>query len=586
MTNLPSVVQISKYFWSKIIIAVLIFASSVNRVYGQSINNFFNLIDGSLSPELWEVVLGDLDDWQVVGGRLQGQLQPPPLVSNYISAITPQTQFWPETNSYQLDFDFIPLDSADKNLAVLFDYRLGTKGKVLLSFLSFHFINGNLYVELFEDNILSHQALVSYSLVPEKNYRVNLIYQKPDFQLFIDQELLFSSKNDQDFWPDFLEPGRPLFYISKGVYSQSTTLFTNFDLSYLPQLSVPYFSQLNPVWGELIYDHSQDFFNPALTIASSGCALTSAAMLLNYYGYTNFPDQNGWPEDLKGQVLNPATLNSWLKKEADGCVGFALVNWLAISRLSALLASAKTSGSNNVLEFRFANYQDSVVVGQLEKAQPLIADLGGHFIVVKGLSDEFSEDSSIDYLINDPLNDNFLLNNPQEKIKSLRIFEPSQTDLSYWLLLSPEELDFSVNSENDDRELLAIVSKEKNLLEDGGFWHLYYWPKPNTGDFVWRFNEGDLDKLNSVQLFIYQSDGQLQIFNLADYMSRKLKLSFSKDKLSELEPVKQTGIFLNYHRYLLNDLLSLQYEQLLLGKAGNVVRYQKLIEQFLAFYQL
>jgi hypothetical protein len=584
MTNLLGVVQTHKYFWGKIIVAIMIFASSSNRVYGQSINNFFNLKDGPLSPKLWEVVLGDLDDWQVVGGQLQGQLQPPPLVSKHISAITPQAQFWPITSSYQLDFDFIPLDAADKNLGILFDYRLGSRGKLLLSYLSFHFIADHLYVELFEDNILSHQALVPYSLTIDKAHRVKLIYQKPDFKLFVDQELLFSSKDDLGFWPDFLEPGRPLFYISRGAHEQSAALFGNFNLSYLPQLTVPYFSQNDLAWAELIYDHSQDFFNPALTIASSGCALTSAVMLLNYHGYTSFPDHDSWPIELRGQALNPATLNSWLRSEADGYVGFALVNWLAISRLSALLAHT-TPEINKVLEFQFANYQHAVLVEQLEESQPLIADLDGHFIVVKGLSGKLDEGSSLEYLISDPLNNNSLLNSPWQKIKSLRLFKPSQTDLSYWLLLSPEDLDFKVSLENSDQVLLPIIAQEKNLLKNNEFWHLYYWPKPNTGDYIWQFSEKDLAKLNNAQLFVYQSDARLQIFNLVDYLTRKLKLNFYKDKLSELELVG-AGVFLNYHRYLLNDLLKLQHEQLILGKADAVFRYQQLIEQFLAFYQL
>jgi len=565
---------------------ILIFASSGSQVNGQSISNFFDWKDGPLSTELWEVVLGDLDDWRVVDGRLQGQLQPPPLVSNYISAITPQAEFWPVNSNYQLDFDFIPLDSADKNLGILFDYRLGVKGKVLLSFLSFHFIDGKLYIEVFEDNILSHQTRVPYSLITGSSHRVSILYQKPDFELFINQELLFSSKNDQDFWPNFFKPGRPLFYISKGVFEQSAAIFANFNLSYQPQLTVPYFSQLDSSWSDLIYDHSQEFFNPALTIASSGCALTSTAMLLNYYGYTSFPDQDAWPLELRGQALNPASLNTWLQGEADGYVGFALVNWLAITRLSSLLSNAETVQANTVLEFQFADFQNSVVFQQLKQGQPLIADLGGHFVLVKGISDELSGDLSTDYLVNDPLNDDFLLNYSQQKIKSLRLFKPSQSDLSYWLLLSPTELNFKVKSLSDNQELMPVVSQEKNLLKDNEFWHLYYWPKPNAGNYVWQFSEADLGKLDLVQLFIYQSDGQLQVFNLADYINRELKLNFSKEKFSELERVENSGVFLNYHHYLLEDLLKLQRDQLILGKANNVLRYQGLIERFLAFYQL
>ncbi len=563
----------------------MIFASSIGQIRAQVSNNFLHLTDGPLSSELWEVVLGDLNDWQVVGGRLQGQLQPPPAVSSYQSAITLQTPFWPVKSNYQFSFDFTPLDAADKNFGILFDYQLNSKGKVLLSFLSFHFINQQLYVETFQDHFITHKTLIPCPLEPGHTYRFHLIYQRPDFELVIDDRLAFSSKNDQDFWPDFLEPGRPLFYLSKGNYDQSAVIYADFDLEYHPQLSVPYFSQLDDSWADAIYDHSQDFFSPALTIAGSGCALTSAAMLLNYYSYDTFPDQENWLSTVRGKAINPATLNLWLKNEADGYLGFALVNWLAVTRLSYLLA--ESTDNNLVLEFGYADYQTQIVNKQLAAKQPLIADLGDHFVVISGITEDNDTTPSNDYLINDPLDHNHtVLDQEQQPIESLRIFETSQTDLSYFLLLSPEELDFKLLSAVEDQELKAIVAKEDNLLSPSQHWHLYYWPKPEFGNYIWQFSADDLEKLQLAQLFIYQSDGQVQIFNLADYLARELKLIFYQDRLAELSIESSKNFLLVYHQYLLNRLLQLQHEQYLLGQVHSATRYQALIEQFLQFYQL
>jgi len=585
VTKCLKIIRKPNFLRSKIILSILILLSSIGSARAQLNHNFLHLTDGPLSVELWESVIGDLNDWQVIGGRLQGHLLPPPAVSNYISAVTLRPQYWPVSTNYQLSFDFTPLDEADKNFGVLFDYSRNSRGEALLTFLNFHFINQQLYVETFKNHLLAHRALLPCTIQPGQTYRFQLIYQKPDFELFIDEELFFSSKNDQDFWPTFLKPGRPFFYLTRGQYDQSAVAYSNFELKYYPQLSVPYFSQLDSDWASSIYDHSQNLFDPALTIASSGCALTSAAMLLNYYAYDTFPDQENWPSNLRGKSINPETLDIWLKNEADGYLGAALLNWLAITRLSSLLASS-IDNNDVILQFEYADYQVSTVSEQLIAKQPLIADLGDHFVLISGIAEENEEEVINNYLINDPASDNTILDHRKNPIKSLRIFKSDQTDLSYWLLLSPEELDFKLSSENEKQASKATIAREKNLLSANQDWYLYYWLQPNSGEYIWQFSLSDLEKLKLAQLLIYQSDGQVQIFNLVDYLARELKLIFNKDLLSELSINHNKIIFLYYHQYLLNRLLKLQQEQFLLGRVTNANRYQKLIERFLVFYQL
>jgi len=585
VTQLFAIIQKPKLFWCKIIVLFVIFNSSIGRVNAQFHQEFWQLSDGPLTPGLWELVLGDLDEWQVVEGRLQGQLPAPPMFSNSRSAITPRVPLWPVQGNYQFSFDFTPLDTADKNFGVLFDYYINNKGKVILSYLSFHFINQQVYIETFEGNFLTHKTLVPHPLNPGQTYHFHLIFQKPDFALYVDEQLLFSSKNDQDFWPIFLEPGRPFFYLTKGNYDQSAVIYSNFVLQYYPQLLVTYFSQLHASWANVVYDHSQEFFNPALTIGSSGCALTNAVMLLNYYGFDTFPDQETWLSELRGKTINPETLNIWLKNEADGYLGVALVNWLAITRLTKLLSQSVET--NQLLEFTYADYQENLVSEELGAGRPVIADLDGHFVILTGIVENSEDGEPISYLINDPVDsEHTILDFKEDPIKSLRLFKSSQTDLSYFLLLSPEELNLQLINVEKNLELPAVVAREENLLKIDQDYYLYYWPKPADGKYLWQFNINDLEKLQLAQLFIYQRDAQLQIFNLADYVARELNLVFSKDQLSELTINQSKNNFLVYHQYLLNRLLKLQQEQRLLGEVVNANRYQQLIEYFLDFYQL
>lgn len=581
------IIQKLKLLCGKIIVFVLIFAASVSQVKAQSSGQFLTFADGPLSAENWELVLGDLNDWQVIGGRLQGDLQPPPAISSYISAITFQPALWPVTANYQFAFDFTPLDSADKNFGVIFDHHKNSKGKVLLTYLSFHFSDEILCVENFQNHYATHKTRIPCSLEPGVTYHMRLIYQKPDFELYINDQLFYSSKNDKDFWPDFLEPGRPLFYLTKGQHDQSAVIYDNFYLSFFPQLSVPYFSQLDTGWGPLIYDHSQEFFDPPLTMASSACALTSAAMLLKYYGRDSFPNDDNWPSELRGQKINPETLNLWLKNEGDGYLGVGLVNWLAIARLSLLLAQSSADNKTS-LEFTYANYQAETIVQQVLANQPVIADLGGHFVLISGINDsEKNQDGQInDYLINDPISRPTTLDHELKPIKSLRLFNASQTDLSYFLLISGEPLDVKLFSGEEKSELELVESREKNLLDEQNDWHLYYLAKPESANYTWQFSANDLNKLALAQLLIYQKNGQVQIFNLADYPSRKLNLIYDKEQLAELTALETNSYLLKYHQYLLSYFGKLQTEQFLLGQAHNALRYQNLIEQFLNFYQL
>lgn len=81
--------------------------------------------------------------------------------------------------------------------------------------------------------------------------------------------------------------------------------------------TVPLLKQTSEPWQGLEYD-SASIWNPSNTsINTWGCALTSAAMVLQYYNYTKLPD---------GTALDPGTLNTWLKNQPDGYVGNGLVN--------------------------------------------------------------------------------------------------------------------------------------------------------------------------------------------------------------------------------------------------------------------
>ena len=553
-----------------------------NQVWGQSSARSSKwqawpaLGAGDLDQDDWQLVKGDWQTWRVVEGRLQAKLQPPPT----IAAITPQAESWPVTGDYQLSFNYLPLDDSHKNLAILFDQHWSTKGHVYLDFLSFHFIDGQLHVEYFLKGFACRSAVIPYDLTVGQSYRVNIIYQQPDFSLVIDDQLVFSTIGDHDFWPAFTAGGRPLFYISRGSDPQSAAEFSQFDLKFTPSLVVPYVSQLDSAWADQVYG-DQLVTGTSLRIADYGCALSDVVMLLNYYGYQAFPDVELIPAAIRGQAITPGSLNYWLQQVEDGYLAGSLLNWLAISRLTAILAKAKAEVDLPVLEFTWAEFDPQLIKEQLLANQPVIADLDDHFVLITGL---VMTDSLIsDYLVHDPLTGPSLLSNNQHSIVSLRLFTPSQTDLSYWLLLDTQAPQLQVRDEQD--VVLTASASEQVLNFQQQTYYLSYWAKPSAGDYQCFSSQQQVTNLNQTQLLVYWADGQVQIFRpLPSFWS----LAFEKQQPAKLTAINQLASqdWLIYQQRLWQQLLDLQQLQLILANWQNVSRYQQLMAQFLSFYQL
>ena len=553
-----------------------------NQVWGQSSAGSFQwqtwpaLSAGDLDQDYWQLIKGDWQTWRVVEGRLQANLQPP----STIAAIAPQAKFWPVTGDYQLTFNYLPLDNSHKNLAILFDQHWSTKGHVYLDFLSFHFIDGQLHVEYFLKGFPCRSAVIPYSLTAGQGYRINIIYQQPDFSLIIDDQLVFSTIGDHDFWPAFAAGGRPLFYISRGSDQRSAAEFSQFNLEFVPSLVVPYVSQLNSAWADQVYG-DQSITGTNLRIADYGCALSDVVMLLNYYGYQFFPNVEAIPSQIRGQAITPGSLNYWLQQAADGYLAGSLLNWLAISRLTAILAEAEAEVSLPILEFTWADFDPQLISEQLAANRPVIADLGNHFVLITGLV--MTNGLIGDYVIHDPMTGPGLLSDNQSSIISLRLFTPSQTDLSYWLLLSTQEPQLQVT--NDQDVALKPSASEQILNFQQQPYHLNYWTKPPAGDYQWSLTQQRVTNPSQTQLLVYQADGQVQIFQpLASAWS----LAFKKHRPAELAVINQSVVqgWLIYQQRLWQQLVDLQQLQLTLGNWQNADRYQQLMAQFLTFYQL
>lgn len=276
---------------------------------------------------------------------------------------------------------------------------------------------------------------------------------------------------------------------------QSSVYFTNLNLE--TNLNVPLLKQTDPNWGSQIYNSANLWSSANPGIDRWGCALTSAAMVFQYHGITKLPD---------GEMLDPGTLNTWLKSQNDGYVGSGWVNWLALSRLSKVAKSQNPSFGFNALKYkRLGGYNPLQLKEDLENNIPGILEEPGHFIVGKGtLGNSFS--------INDPFYNRTSLSEYSDTFSSLGRFIPSNTDLSYIMLIVEEGIDLVVKDSNGN--IVGEGFLQQPLDEDGGSsnsvegMNFYYIPTPLPGSYSVEVSSNNQQSYN-LEGYFYDEDGEV-----------------------------------------------------------------------------
>lgn len=226
-------------------------------------------------------------------------------------------------------------------------------------------------------------------------------------------------------------------------------------------LPVPYFSQNAQPWGPSEYDHTKllGVTGANTTMDRWGCAVTSAAMILNYHNIKEF--QNG-------TSLNPGTLNEWLKDPKNNGYSYgygkngwySYINWNAISKLTQQLYNGGKAPYKLEWQRRYPSSATTTLInndlttgnGLAKIPEILFVNNSSHFIVAKGIEDNT-------YLINDPEWNYSTLASFNNAYSQVDRYVPSQTNLSYITAVV-----------NPDVELLITDSqgrKSGKIVQDG-----------------------------------------------------------------------------------------------------------------------
>lgn len=246
-------------------------------------------------------------------------------------------------------------------------------------------------------------------------------------------------------------------------------------------LNVPNLKQYSLPWKNKLYAFTQK------TIHEFGCALTSAAMVLQYHGHN----------------INPDKLNDWLKNEPDGYIRNGLINWLAITRYTKLHDTANSPS----LEFKRLLPTNENLTNELTNNRPAILKENGHFVVAKSiLGNTFG--------INDPGYSNRSdLTSYNNSFLAINSFTPSHTDLSYMMFVVDPNINLKLFDNNnnpvDSQEFIEdpINNLIKPNQKSGSPVKILILSKPQNGKYTLKLT-GSKGKYN-LDSYLYDVNGKV-----------------------------------------------------------------------------
>ncbi len=313
---------------------------------------------------------------------------------------------------------------------------------------------------------------------------------------------------------------------------------------------VPLLKQTSNPWQDDVYDRANLWASHNSSINRWGCAITSAAMVLQYHGYSKLPN---------GEALDPGTLNIWLKSQSDGYVGNGLVNWIALTRLSKLAGNINNITDYEALEFSRTGRNQSLLEDDLANNHPVILSQPGHFIVATHkLTDTIA--------INDPYHDRSTLKEGyNNNYLALYRFIPSNTDLSYMMLSLPTNIDAEIIDKNgkvvsESYIEPAIIAPDDQTITSGNDTKIVLIEKPQTDSYTLRIKSNN-PQTYSLKLFLYDINGnQVEhiITGMADKKYDSFRLMYDKENNGSSVVNKEVS-----YESILNDMTNAYQKKLM-----------------------
>ncbi|KKQ97771.1 MAG: hypothetical protein UT24_C0012G0083 [Candidatus Woesebacteria bacterium GW2011_GWB1_39_12] len=409
---------------------------------------------------------------------------------------------------------------------IYMDRNFSFKIKNLTNWYDLHFYGQTIYFEKVVSGI-QHFPTGWIMVYPFQNnitykIKVEILNSTNEYKIYINDGVLETISENSPFF----ENSNIALVASAGGTPTSEVWFDNVVVKSLDEpetlLNVPDIKQYSPPWGPQEYDNASNWSPSNPKISRWGCAMTSAAMVLNFHGNNTTPE----------------LLNNWLKNN-NGYARNGAILWPTVSRYSSL------DPDTPKLEFSYLNYSESLAKSEIDLNRPSVLKLendaygGNHFVVAKGYSNS-------DININDPATTKITLaqaNSYWGNTLKLGRFRPSNTDLSYIVLFVNEDFDIKVSSESGVIVGDEFYFKEGPMMDpdnpdlDSGVETLnaFYYPKPDIGNYeVEIYGDG----VYQLDYYFFNNNGEIKIGSYfgstTDESSDLLEIYFDNEDLNNI----------------------------------------------------
>lgn len=478
----------------------------------------------------WSIITGN-DKWSI--DYIQNSYR----LGGYVS--TPNTGIEVEAgdfswSNYKYSVDILPIQnqetpSVDRNLV----FRATSQRTNLFNLnlpiaYGLHMYSNHMWLQKITPNQIIEPLNTTVDIPANATTKITVEVMENNIKVFINDNI-----NPVFNWTDNDNPilqGKIGLLITTGGSYPTEVWFDNVEVSDLaptppplPNLNVPDIKQYNSLWGEQIYD-TANLWSDNPTIARWGCALTSADMILKYYGFN----------------INPGELNAWLINQPDGYIRNGLLNWLSISRYT----KTHLSGTQKALEFTRLVNTNQNLIELLKDNRPGILELPGHFVVAKS-------QTQTSFGINDPAHsDRLILDSYGNSFAAIESYKPSNTDLSYIMLVINPEFDIKVTNTNNEEvgEIYIqnpLIDDTDDLQISGSLLKIYTLPKPDNGEYKVEIS-GNGDYL--LDSYLYDPQGNVNLVKTSGLVSEnnndQYEITISQNS-NLMKPIINTSSILN-----------------------------------------
>lgn len=473
----------------------------------------------------WQPAYSLFGYWQTINGRAQITLN----TTFMRNEITPKLIWQENWQHYQITFDYMVLQGSDKNINFGFTDNY--------EWYEIHFINGNFYLSHVSD------GNVVWSFVGHKTLFTNTLYS---FKIELDYDRISISVNG-DRIVDTIDPtypgsfGKPTLKATTGVSRPTTVNFDNFKIALLeepPPDEFTIFKQTDPAWSDLEYDHASTWSqNP--TIGRWGCALSSLAMILDFYQISQLPDSS---------ELTPLTLNDWLKSQPDGYLGEGLVNWIAGTRLTKQMSDSL--GTPKLEYLRHSSDPLTIATTEISEGRPVIMQIPGHFLAGYQVQDD-------DIKIADPAFNHTLFSQHQVNLVSTRSFTPSNTDLSYILVTHDHNLDLQFDDGINPAVFSDYLEADFTPQTLANSLTIHEIAKPESNDYPFTISQAEYGQF-SLKFYLYDHNAEVKIIEYTGFAGPnpgKHILEYDKNDVLQSR-VSRSLSFVDFFSILQNEYLA------------------------------